>query len=182
MRLVEPARGFGAAARLAVSLLPFVDAGEQAGEVRIEVTCPVAASCAPSHGTVRRRHRRVAGAPPASRLGASQNRPPPPLRGDNRRLPVVVGWRRCRLWLRRAFSHDRRPLQRHRLPLPWRALVAVGRGDDAAGVAVPMRAGRRWPGVLATGVPSRGRGVPASPQRCDGRDRSGEKSGVRPSG
>ena len=89
-------------------------------------------------------------------IGRVAESPPPPLRGDDRRLPVVVGWRRCRLWLRRAFSHDRRPLQRHRLPLPRRALVAVGRGDDAAGMVVVPRAGRpvnalrpvlrvRWP-------------------------------------
>jgi hypothetical protein len=38
VRVVEPARGFGAAARLAVSLLPLVEAGEQAGVSGIDVT------------------------------------------------------------------------------------------------------------------------------------------------
>ncbi len=33
VRLIEPARGVGAASRLAVSLLPLVDAGEQAGDL-----------------------------------------------------------------------------------------------------------------------------------------------------
>ena len=91
---------------------------------------------------------------------------PRPLRGDYHRRAVIVGWRRCRCVGRpRALAHNGRPLQRDRLPLPRRALVAVGRGDDA-GHAVLPRAGRRWPCILGWQAgPCRGRGVPASPQR-----------------
>ena len=122
---------------------------------------------APSRGTAHRRPR----PPPVllrRQVGRVAEPARPPLRGDDRRLAVIVGRRGSRL--RRACPHDRRPLQRHRLPLPRRALVAVGRGDDAVGHGSPgeRAAGReRWPGVL-DGAPTdraEGRGVPASPQR-----------------
>ena len=68
---------------------------------------------------------------------------------------------------------DRRPLQQHRLPLPRWALVAVGRGDDAAGHdVIVLRAGRRCPPhprhSELPGEPS------PSPQRCGCSERRDE--------
>ena len=57
-------------------------------------------------------------AAPSSRTGAGCRPQPPPLRPPD--------------WAAAAFrGDDRRRLERDRLPLPRRALVAVGRGDDA---------------------------------------------------
>ena len=82
----------------------------------------------------------------------------PPLRGDDRRLAVIVGRWRWRLWLRRAFSHDRRPLQRDRLPfrrgadeghplrLPTKSRrAASGRGWLSAVRGTPVGRFRRRP-------------------------------------